>query len=74
MAVDVNILNKFGDVPDGIDLKEDNAQNMDVINIALIVVALVSVVLRFGARFVQKAGFKADDYFVIGALVRMLPL
>lgn len=74
MAVDVHIVDLFGPVPDGIDLSENNAKNMDVGNLALISIALLSVILRFGARFVQKAGFKADDYLVLLALVCMLSL
>lgn len=74
MAVDVHIVDLFGPVPDGIDLSENNAKNMDVGNLALISIALLSVILRFGARFVQKAGFKADDYLVLLALVCMFSL
>lgn len=70
MAVDAGIVDLFGPVPAGIDLSEHYAKNADAANIALIAIAFVSVVLRFGARFVQKAGLKADDYFVLAALVR----
>lgn len=69
MAVDVNIVRVFGPMPDGIDLTENRAKHMDEGNIALIVLALLAVVLRFWARFVQQAGFKADDYLVALALV-----
>lgn len=71
MTVDANIIDLFGPVPDGLDLSESNATHMDVGIITLIVVALVSVVLRFGARFVQKAERKSDDYLMIVALVRI---
>lgn len=71
MAVDVdaNIVDLFGPLPEGIDLEENYADTTDMANIALIAIALLSVILRFGARAVQKAGFKADDYLVIVALV-----
>lgn len=74
MAVDVHIVDLFGPVPDGMDLSEDNARHLDEGNLALIAIALLSVILRFGARLVQKAGFRADDYLVLVALVRALLL
>lgn len=70
MAVDAGIVALFGPVPSGVDLNENYTKNADAANIALIAIAFVSVLLRFGARFVQKAGLKADDYFVLAALVR----
>lgn len=74
MAVDAHIVDLFGPAPEGIDLNENYAQNADAANIALISIALLAVVLRFGARFVQKAGLKADDYFALAALVRDITL
>ncbi len=39
---------------------------------ALIAVAVVVVILRFVARAMTKAGYKADDYTIVGALVRIV--
>lgn len=59
----------FGEPPEGLDLDEDNVWRSDVGLIILICLAVVSVVLRHAARFLQKAGLKADDYFMILAVV-----
>lgn len=69
MTIDAGITDTFGEVPEGIDLSANNAKYSDAGITALISVSLLSIVLRFGARIIQKAGFKADDYFIVGALV-----
>lgn len=71
MAIDANIAALFGEPPAGLDLDENNVWWSDLGLVILICVAILSVVLRHAARFVQKAGLKADDYFMILAVVRL---
>lgn len=71
MAIDANILAQFGEPPEGLDLEETDMWRSDVGLYILIALAVVSVLLRYVARFLQKAGFKADDYFMILAVVRV---
>lgn len=71
MAIDANILALFGEPPEGLDLEENNVWRSDLGLNILIALAVVSVVLRYAARFLQKAGFKADDYLMILAVVRV---
>lgn len=68
-ATDADIVAYFGEPPEGLDLEEDNVWRSYVGLIILICVAILSVVLRYVARFLQKAGLKADDYLMILAVV-----
>lgn len=70
MTLDANIVSIFGQPPDGLDLTENKATHYSQGLLILTCVGVASVISRFTARLVQKAGFKADDYFIILALVR----
>lgn len=69
MAIDATIIKLFGEPPDDLDLLEVSMWRSEWGLIALICIAIVSVILRYAARTVQKAGFRADDYFMILGLV-----
>lgn len=73
MVPDANIIDIFGEPPEGLDLQEYNLWRSEVGLIVLICVAIVSVALRYAARTLQRAGFKADDYFMILGLVGLSP-
>lgn len=70
-ATDADIVALFGEPSEGLDLDEDNVWRSELGLTILICLAILSVVLRHAARFLQKAGLKADDYLMIVAVVRL---
>lgn len=39
------------------------------VNLVVAILATIAVALRFLARYIQKIGFKSDDYLILLALV-----
>jgi len=50
-------------------MAQSGSTEIVIISIVFSVLATVAVVMRFGARFKQKAGIRADDYLILPGLV-----
>ena len=50
---------------------DDQGPSIIAANVTVAVLATIGVILRFIARKVQRIGWGADDYLILGALVWM---
>lgn len=60
--------------PTPTDFQEDQGPRIKAAQLTVALLASAGVVLRFWARYVQKAGYGLDDYFILVALVHVVLL
>lgn len=66
-----NIFKIFGSPPPGIDLHENQTPKNNAAVIATLIVAVVSVLLRFFTKFqIRTLKLEVDDLLIIGSIVR----
>lgn len=61
----------FGEPPEGLELTQSTSTRDTAATIALMVLAVIALLLRFLARRLQQSGLKMDDWTIILALVRL---
>ncbi|KAK2000545.1 hypothetical protein LX36DRAFT_571998 [Colletotrichum falcatum] len=59
----------FGPPPEGLDISESRVRQNDTAVVALAVLALLAVVLRLVARYLQRHQLKADDWTIVFSLL-----
>lgn len=70
----VTVTDIFGPQPPGIDLNDNQTPQINATVIALYIVAVIAVILRFVTRIkVQRISLGLDDWLIAASLVSRLP-